>query len=235
MATSKNFGIRKRNAINLIKETLERVCPRQVSCADILVLAARDAVSLSGGPRIGIPLGRRDSSTPPNVRLAHSSLPPNNIGVEATLDLFAKKGMTVEETVAILGAHTLGVTHCFNIRSRLRNPDNAMHAGFINLLKLRCPADQSASASTIKFVPNDLTPVLFDNKYFVSTMRGGGVLKIDATMPLDSRTRPYVEKFASDQNAFFRAFSSAFLKLSSSNVLIGTQGMIRRTCNRLDD
>ncbi|XP_057809747.1 peroxidase 29-like [Salvia miltiorrhiza] len=109
-----------------------------------------------------------------------------------------------------------------------------MHAGFVNALKLRCPADQDASASKVKFVTNDLTPVLFDNEYFVNTMRGRGVLKIDAAMPLDSRTRPFVEKFASDHNAFYRAFSSAFVKLSSSNVLTGKQGVIRRSCNRLN-
>lgn len=109
-----------------------------------------------------------------------------------------------------------------------------MNAGFVNALELRCPADQGASASRTKFVPNDLTPVLFDNEYFVKTMEGRGVLNIDAAMPLDSRTRPFVEKFAGDQNAFFRAFSSAFIKLSSSNVLTGAHGMIRSSCNRLD-
>lgn len=107
-----------------------------------------------------------------------------------------------------------------------------MHDGFVNALKLRCPAHQSTSASKIAFVSNDLTPVLFDNDYFVNTMRGRGVLNVDAALPLDSRTRPFVIKFAADRNAFYTAFSSAFIKLSSSNVLTGNQGVIRRSCNR---
>ncbi|KAI3469205.1 hypothetical protein Pfo_025868, partial [Paulownia fortunei] len=44
MASPKNFGIRKRDSISLIKSTVEEVCPQQVSCADILVMAAREAV-----------------------------------------------------------------------------------------------------------------------------------------------------------------------------------------------
>lgn len=132
------------------------------------------------------------------------------------------------------GAHTLGITHCFSLRSRLYKPGNVINAGFVNTLKLTCPAHEGNTTSKIKFVVNDLTPIQFDNEYFVNTMRGRGVLKIDAALPLDSRTRPFVEKFASDHNAFYKAFSSAFVKLSSSNVLIGNQGVIRRSCNRFD-
>lgn len=60
------------------------------------------------------------------------------------------------------------------------------------------------------------------------------MLYIDAALPLDSRTRPFVVKFATDPNSFFRAFSSAFVKLSSSNVLTGNQGVIRTSCNRFN-
>lgn len=107
MSSSRNFGVRKSKNINLIKAAVERACPAQVSCSDILVLAAREAVSLSGGPTINVPLGRRDSSIPPTARRAESSLPPNNIALDQALDLFWRKGMTIEETVAILGTHIL--------------------------------------------------------------------------------------------------------------------------------
>lgn len=107
IASSKNFGIRKRNSISLIKSTVEAVCPQQVSCADILIMAARDAVALSGGPTIDVPLGRRDSSSPPNSGLADASLPPADIGLDGMLQLFSKKGMTIEESVAILGNYNL--------------------------------------------------------------------------------------------------------------------------------
>ncbi|KAL0414835.1 UNVERIFIED_CONTAM: Peroxidase 29 [Sesamum radiatum] len=224
MTSSKNFGIRKRNSIGYIKSAVEAVCPGEVSCADILVLSAREAVALSGGPVISVPLGRRDSSNPPDFRLADALLPPADIGVDGVLQLFLEKGITVEETVAILGAHTLGITHCLNLESRRANiPTNATNPAFVNTLKMSCRLP-------LGFVQNDLTPLLFDNHYFMNSMHGGGVLRIDAEMPLDSRTGPFVHKFADDEEAFFRAFSSAFVKLSSSNVLTGNEGVIRRNC-----
>ncbi|KAL6970222.1 peroxidase [Sarracenia purpurea var. burkii] len=103
MDSPKNFGVRKRESISAIKSMVEAACPQQVSCADILVLAAREAVAMAGGPRIVVPLGRRDSPSPPSHELADVELPPANLGVDGMLQIFEKKGMTVEESVAIMG------------------------------------------------------------------------------------------------------------------------------------
>lgn len=103
MGSVKNFGVRKREIVGILKTMLEAECPQQVSCADILVLAAREAVALSGGPEIQVPLGRKDSIVAPSSKLADSLLPPANVGVDDTLQLFAKFGMTIEESVALLG------------------------------------------------------------------------------------------------------------------------------------
>ena len=84
---------------------VEAACPNQVSCADILILAAREAVATSGGPHIRVPLGRRDSSLTPSYQLANSLLPPSTIGVEEMLQIFTNKGMSVEESVAIMGTY----------------------------------------------------------------------------------------------------------------------------------
>ncbi|CAA0841465.1 Peroxidase 29 [Striga hermonthica] len=238
-ASSKNFGIRKRELIEAMKSTVEAVCPQKVSCSDIIVLAAREAVALSGGPTIDVPLGRRDSTNPPNLTLVDTSLPSADTDVDAMLRIFAAKGMSVQESVAILGAHTLGTTHCVNLRSRLygRRKDNkarnpaAAKPGFLNALRLQCPVGPMAAA--LGMVQNDITSVMFDNQYFVGSASGLGVLDIDAQMPVDTRTRPHVEKFAGDGAAFFRAFSSAFVKLSLSDVLTGDRGVIKGSCTTL--
>ncbi|CAK9138881.1 unnamed protein product [Ilex paraguariensis] len=231
MSSSKNLGIRKRETISLIKSMVEVVCPQVVSCADILILAARDAVAMSGGPRINVPLGRRDSSTPPSNKLADALLPPADIGVDGTLRLFFKKGMTIEESVAIMGAHTIGVTHCFNLLDRLYSSEGGadIEPGFAILLKLSCPL--VSFTSNTSFVPNDPTTFIFDNQYYINALGGHGILRVDAELQSDLRTTPVVKRFAVDQDAFFRAFSSAFVKLSSSGVLTGKQGMIRRRCS----
>lgn len=102
MLSPKNFGIRKREAIEKIKSILEIACPGQVSCADIVALAAKESVLYSGGPLIQIPLGRKDSTTS-RSRQADARLPSPMINVDQFLHIFTSKGMNLEESVAILG------------------------------------------------------------------------------------------------------------------------------------
>ncbi|XP_038706401.1 peroxidase 29 [Tripterygium wilfordii] len=236
MGSSRNFGIRETELISTIKSLVEAECPQQVSCADILILAARDAVALSGGPLIDVPLGRRDSSIYPSYKLADSQLPPPTLGVDGMIPLFAKMGMNIEESVAILGAHTLGVTHCPNVLGRLNDQGSGkfegMRPGFEAFLRLRCP--EGSIVSNTSFVLNDPTTILFDNQYYVNAIVGRGVLRIDSEMALDPRTAPVVHFFAADEEYFFTTFSSAFVKLSSSGVLTGNQGVIRKHCNAIN-
>ncbi|XP_040870760.1 peroxidase 46 isoform X1 [Glycine max] len=58
------------SVIDSAKRILEKFCPRTVSCADIIALAAGDAVEIAGEPRTMIPTGRRDGmvSVASNVR-----------------------------------------------------------------------------------------------------------------------------------------------------------------------
>lgn len=234
MAASKNFGIRKREAINLIKLRIEVECPGQVSCADILVLAAREAVAISGGPSIQVPLGRRDSPFSASSESADASLPPADIGVDDALGLFGKLGMTAEEAVAILGAHTLGITHCLNVMDRLYK-SYGERAGEINpkfeaVLKVTCPQWIALTQNT-SFVFNDPSTFHFDNLYFKNALAGQGVLRIDAELPLHPKTASIVQQFGADQDHFFQAFGSAFVKLSRAGALTGTQGVIRNVCS----
>ena len=104
MASVRNFKIRKRELINIVKSTVEAACPRQVSCADILILAAREAVAMSGGPHKEVPLGRKDSFTAPSYQQADAWIPPaTTTGVDDMLHIFTSKGMTIQESVALIG------------------------------------------------------------------------------------------------------------------------------------
>ncbi|CAD6335564.1 unnamed protein product [Miscanthus lutarioriparius] len=84
-------------------------CQYKVSCADIMALAAREAVYLSGGPYYQVELGRFDGrvSTRDSVRLP---------GVNFTLDqlnaFFSGLGFSQAETIALLGKrHRLLLIH----------------------------------------------------------------------------------------------------------------------------
>ncbi|XP_021766852.1 peroxidase 29-like [Chenopodium quinoa] len=233
MKCSKNFGIRKFEAIGKLKFVLEAACPRQVSCADIIALAARDSVALSGGPSIQIPLGRKDSRTC-STQQADVHLPSTSIDVDQLLQIFMSKGMNLRESVAILGGHTLGAGHCINIVDRLYkpNPRDEMDPNFQLALKFGCPT--KIPMTNLTAIPNDITPTIFDNQYYRDIIMGKGLFSIDSTISRDPRTINIVNQFADDQELFFQAFSSAFVKLSSANVLTGNMGEVRLQCDQVN-
>ncbi|KAL4184915.1 hypothetical protein AMTRI_Chr10g3420 [Amborella trichopoda] len=234
MISSKNFGIKHRESIVIVKEAVESVCPNQVSCADIIVLAARESVAVSGGPYVEVALGRRDS-TITDATLADTFLPSANVGVDEALRILTAKGLNLEESVAILGAHTLGATHCVNIMNRLYGPkaDTGIVLDFKMLLQLNCPLGVTL-ASNATFVANDPTSLAFDNQFYQQILTGRGLLSVDSEMQHSAFTSPLVARFADHQDYFFRVFSSAFLKLSSYQVLTGNHGQIRKWCDRVN-
>lgn len=107
-----------------------------------------------------------------------------------------------------------------------------MDFGFEASLRLACPT--KIPLTNLTFVPNDMTPVIFDNQYYHDITMGRGLFGIDSSISRDPRTAPFVMQFAMDQDKFFNAFSSAFVKLCSSNVLTGVQGEVRRQCNQVN-
>ncbi|KAL0377473.1 UNVERIFIED_CONTAM: Peroxidase 29 [Sesamum radiatum] len=232
----KNFGIRKKEVIDEIKSKIEAACPQQVSCADILVLAARDAVAIAGGPKIYVPLGRRDTTVAHSRQEADVGLPRNEVNLTKAIQVFSQEvGITLEETAAILGAHTLGLTHCDGLMERLYQNGTVLPPGseaeFVKYLKKVCPeGGQGRFTTTLNLDP---TPRTFDNKYYVNGLNGHGLIALDAEMARDPRTVNIFKKFATDQDAFFKVFSSAFVKITTLGVLTGDKGVIRKKCSVL--
>ncbi|KAH9618289.1 hypothetical protein KSS87_011098 [Heliosperma pusillum] len=230
---SRNLGIRKLEAINQIKSRLEATCPGQVSCADIIALAAKNSVALSGGPFFRIPLGRKDSNSSSSIQ-ADAHLPSTSITVDQLLSIFAAKGMNIEETVAILGAHTLGAAHCVNVVDRLYKPKPTDHMDLQLQIAIRAACPNTVSVTNTTLIPNDVTPTIFDTAYYLGVLTGRGLFSIDSSISTDPRTVVIASQFAVDRNYFFRTFSSAFIKLSSANVLTGNMGQVRKQCNRVN-
>ncbi|XP_002976455.2 peroxidase 29 [Selaginella moellendorffii] len=232
--SDKNFGIRGLNVIDRVKTALEFWCPGVVSCADIVVLAARDAITMGGGPTIDVLLGRRDSRFASNAQ-ADSSLPPATITVPAMLDMFKAKGITPEEGVALIGAHTIGVSHCVSFVNRLYpSRDSAMGLVYAGRLGLSCPTGNPVLINNLTVVANDNTNLIFDNQYFRDVSSGMGLLTIDAELGVHPATSGIVALYAQNQKAFFDAFTAGFLKLTSHTVLTGDSGEIRRSCGSLN-
>ncbi|WJX72979.1 peroxidase [Trifolium repens] len=154
-----NQTLKDFDKIDLIKEEVEKACPGVVSCADILALAARDAVLLAGGPFYPVLTGRRDSRQS-YFQEATDQIPRPDDNVTRTLQLFNLRGFNARETVSLLGAHNIGQIGCDFIQQRLynfqgtRQPDPSIPLDFLNDMRRNCPPDNkntSTNSSTNKF------------------------------------------------------------------------------------
>lgn len=137
--------------------------------------------------------------------------------------------------VQFAGAHTLGLSHCDGIKERLYVDNTTSVPGneaeFVKYLKKTCPkGGANQFTKTLNFDP---TPQTFDNKYYINVLNGRGLVTLDAEIATDPRSVNIVKKFATDQDAFFKVFSSAFVKISTLGVLTGNKGIVRKKCSVL--
>ncbi|KAK8551642.1 hypothetical protein V6N12_040273 [Hibiscus sabdariffa] len=72
------------------------------------------------------------------------------------------------------------------------------------------------------------------HKHSGHVLMGKGLFTIDSRMSIDQRTAPIVAEFAANKYRFFQIFSSAFVKLSLSNVLTNDEGEVGRKCNQVN-
>lgn len=192
---------------------MHAVCGATVSCADIIALATRDAVSLAGGPSIAMPQGRTDSLRPA-TNAEVSTLPSPFSDVSTLLGVFGRRGLgDPADLVALSGGHTVGKASCGFIR---RGNDD-----FARRIAANCSGKQSLDV---------ITPDAFDNRYFVALRSTQGVLLSDQGLNGDQRTSRFVAAFASNQGAFFDQFAKSMVKLGS--IRAAAPGEIRRNCFR---
>ncbi|KAI3995976.1 hypothetical protein MKX01_037473 [Papaver californicum] len=217
-----NQSLKGFDVVDKIKSSVESVCPGVVSCSDILVLAARDSVALSGGPFYPVPTGRRDSvvSYP---EIAKMELPAPDDDLSVILMKFFSRNFNEQETVSLLGAHSIGAVHCNFITERLFN-----FFGFLNTMIAKC-RDQGAFID----LKNEGVPEKgFGTHYFQGLVQNKSVLRSDQQFMSEERTASWVRAYASNNFLFSKDFSNAMLKLSNSGVLTGPLlGEIRVNCS----
>lgn len=220
-----------------IKNALELTCPGIVSCSDIVAQATRDLVKMVGGPYYPVRLGRKDSLESDAGKVS-ASLPTQHMTMDQIIEKFTSKGFNVKEMVALTGAHTIGFTHCKEFIYRIYNfsktsdADPIMHPKLVAGLRSVC---QNYSTDPTMAAFNDVrSPGKFDNAYFKNVVDGLGLLTSDSILAVDPRTKPYVELYAQDQQAFFKDFANAMEKLSVHNVKTGKKGEVRNRCDQFN-
>ncbi|XVF12415.1 hypothetical protein REPUB_Repub08aG0116300 [Reevesia pubescens] len=148
-----NISLRAFYVIDDAKTKLEQACPRTVSCADIITIAARDVVAMSGGPFWNVLKGRKDGRV---SRAAETiNLPAPTFNVSQLIQSIAK-------------------------RARLRNfssvhdIDPSINSKFAETLRKKCPKpNQDRNAG--QFL--DSTASTFDNNYYKQLLAGKGVFR----------------------------------------------------------
>eukprot|EP00253_Pinus_taeda_P007864 PITA_07864 len=221
------------DAIVQVKKAVDSVCPRVVSCADIIAMAARDAVRLLGGPNWDVPKGRLDGLVSQAVR-ARGKVPGANTNVSQLINIFAALNLSVLDLVVLSGAHTVGFSHCDQFTNRLYNfssttkTDPALNATFVSALEQRCPAGGNPN----EFQAFDIiTPFNFDNQYFRNLKVGQGLLFSDQDLVHNRFTAELVNRFALSQDIFFSNFVVSMVKLGNVGVKTNSrQGNVRRDC-----
>lgn len=227
-----NLSLRGFDVIDNIKDELEEQCPGVVSCADIVAMAARDAVFLSGGPIYDIPKGRKDGR---RSKIEETiNLPFPTLNSSELIRVFGQRGFTVQDMVALSGGHTLGVARCASFKNRLskfdatHNVDPSLDADFATTLSKTCSAGDKAEQ------PFDDSRNDFDNLYFQALQNKAGLLISDQTLFDSPRTRGIVNGYAMNQAMFFLDFQQAMVKMSLLDVKEGSKGEVRRNCRKIN-
>ncbi|KAL3510937.1 hypothetical protein ACH5RR_030338 [Cinchona calisaya] len=236
-APNNNHALKGFRIIDKIKNVLESECPAIVSCADILTVAARDAVLLVGGPYWDVPLGRKDSKTA-GYELSNTNLATADDGLLSIISKFINQGLSVTDMVALSGAHTIGMARCVNFRDRIygdfaiTSEMNPASETYLKNLKSMCPptVGEDNNESAMDYV----TPDLFDNSYYQILLRGEGILNSDQELYssiLGVETKKLVQQYAENSIAFFEQFSASMVKLGNiTNPETYVDGEVRRNC-----
>lgn len=218
--------------IDAIKANLEKACPSTVSCADILTLAARDAVLLAGGRFWLVPLGRRDSLTANET--AANELPSPFESLDKIIAKFTSRGLELKDVVVLSGAHTIGFAQCFLFKPRLFNfdstgkPDPDLDATLLQTLQSVCPNQDDSDTNLAPL--DSVTTTKFDNIYYKNLVNNSGLLQSDHALIKDNRTASMVLQYSKFATLFATDFGVSMVKLASIGVLTGNDGQVRKNC-----
>ncbi|KAA8538444.1 hypothetical protein F0562_028010 [Nyssa sinensis] len=189
------------NALKLLQPIKDKYSG--VTYADLFQLASATAVEEAGGPKLPMKYGRMDVSEPdqcPEEGRLPDAGPPSPAA--HLREVFYRMGLSNKEIVALSGAHTLGRSR--PERSGWGKPETKYTKDGPG-----APGGQSWTVQWLKF----------DNFYFkdIKERRDEDllVLPTDAVLFEDPSFKVYAEKYAEDQDEFFKDYAEAHAKLSN--------------------
>ncbi|KAK4274894.1 hypothetical protein QN277_018056 [Acacia crassicarpa] len=226
-------SVRGFDVVDEIKAAVDKACKGPViSCADILAVAARDSVTILGGPWFNYPvlLGRRDAKSA-SKNAANTNLPAPFFNMPQLVASFESHGLNLQDLVVLSGGHTIGQAHCANFRNRLYN-DTDIDQSFQATLKFTCPR----TGGDTNLAPLDSTPDRVDTNYYRALIMNKGLLHSDQELfrgdggESDRLVKLYSENFF----AFAKDFGASMIKMGNLKPLTGEEGQIRVNCRKVN-
>ena len=157
------------------------------------------AVEFLGGPCIKYAFGRKDDADGARCP-AHGRLPDANKGAEHLREVFGRMGFGDQEIVALSGAHTLG--RCHIVRSGFDGPWTSNALKFDN--------EYYRNLMGLEWRPKEWDgPLQYEDVATQSLM----MLPTDMALREDAAFAVFAQKYADDQELFFKDFGEAFGKL----------------------
>ncbi|KAI4375860.1 hypothetical protein MLD38_013680 [Melastoma candidum] len=218
------------------KRRLEKACPGVVSCADIVALAARDSVVLTGGVSWQVQTGRRDGRV--SSASDTSNLPSPFDSIDVQKQKFSAFGLSPQDLVTLVGGHTIGTVACQFVTNRLYDFNNTngmsdptINPSFLSKFKALCP--QNGDGNKRIFLDTG-SGNSFDTSYLSNLRNGRGILDSDQALWTDPSTRTFVQRFLATRGPsalnFGAEFGKSVVKLGGIGVKTGVNGEIRKVC-----
>ncbi|CAJ2629204.1 unnamed protein product [Trifolium pratense] len=221
------------DVIDDIKSAVEEKCPKTVSCADILALAARDAVSAQfKKPLWEVLTGRRDGTVSKSSE-ALTDIPAPFFNFTQLTQNFARKGLTVHDLVVLSGAHTIGIAHCNAFSNRLYNftgkgdQDPSLDSTYAAFLKTKCKSLSDTTTTVERGLGGSGN---FNSHYYPNLLQKKGLFQSDAALLTEDQSRGIAEELV-NQNKFFTEFARSMERMGAIEVLAGSAGENRIKCS----
>ncbi|KAI3863089.1 hypothetical protein MKW98_015547 [Papaver atlanticum] len=238
-----NLSLRGFEIIDEIKLELEKHCQGIVSCADILALATRDSVALSGGLAYKLPTGRKDGTI---SRMADVHVPGPSFSIDRALTAFKNIGLDLDDLTTLLGAHSIGLCHCGFFIDRLYDfegrglADRDLDPELVVHLKQKCPRQQPnqvfnlSQDPTVFMNPSSNTNFKLDSAFYSSVIDGKALLQLDQGLAFTDLTSKLAAKYVNEPQLFRKKFAKAMNKLGNIGVLTAGQGEVRLNCRKVN-
>ncbi|KAM0902896.1 hypothetical protein ACQ4PT_019023 [Festuca glaucescens] len=239
-----NIGLDGFDVIDKIKAKLGN----NVSCADIVVLAAREATFIVSRKKIDYPVktGRMDGVVS-SADAADRFLPPSTFDFEQLKANFDAKGFKTPELVALSGAHAVGVAHSPSFADRLDDATaTPISLDYMNALKKDAKPIQPNNIRDKEFAfrnasryddagvdTSDKGKGVLDNSYYHANLQNTVLFRSDWELRNDTSgdAGALMESFKADAKKWYRQFGDAMAKLSKLPAE-GTRFEIRKNCRK---